>query len=134
QLRDVACGLGQRLLFLASRGALLRRRHDPGRPGGGLRAPPQGLDGTGGEGSRTVAGLHAERTAGGGERVRSRPENRLDLIRVIPQNAASSRGAIAQLGERLHGMQEVGGSIPPSSTKNTSGSKRRTASPSSRGL
>ena len=27
------------------------------------------------------------------------------------------RGAIAQLGERLHGMQEVGGSIPPSSTK-----------------
>ena len=28
-----------------------------------------------------------------------------------------SSGAIAQLGERLHGMQEVGGSIPPSSTK-----------------
>ncbi len=28
-----------------------------------------------------------------------------------------SFGAIAQLGERLHGMQEVGGSIPPSSTK-----------------
>src|SRR5690606_27234576 len=27
------------------------------------------------------------------------------------------QGAIAQLGERLHGMQEVGGSIPPSSTK-----------------
>jgi hypothetical protein len=27
-------------------------------------------------------------------------------------------GAIAQLGERLHGMQEVGGSIPPGSTKN----------------
>lgn len=27
-----------------------------------------------------------------------------------------SFGAIAQLGERLHGMQEVGGSIPPSST------------------
>ena len=24
-------------------------------------------------------------------------------------------GAIAQLGERLHGMQPVGGSIPPSS-------------------
>ena len=31
-----------------------------------------------------------------------------------------SRGAIAQLGERLHGMQEVGGSIPPSSTKQNS--------------
>jgi len=28
-------------------------------------------------------------------------------------------GAIAQLGERLHGMQEVGGSIPPSSTNTT---------------
>ena len=26
-------------------------------------------------------------------------------------------GAIAQLGERLHGMQEVGGSIPPGSTR-----------------
>ena len=26
-------------------------------------------------------------------------------------------GAIAQLGERLRGTQEVGGSIPPSSTK-----------------
>jgi hypothetical protein len=25
-------------------------------------------------------------------------------------------GAIAQLGERLHGMQEVGGSSPPGST------------------
>ena len=37
-------------------------------------------------------------------------------------------GAIAQLGERLHGMQEVGGSIPPSSTI------FRSASPSSRGL
>ena len=29
---------------------------------------------------------------------------------------ATQNGAIAQLGERLHGMQEVGGSIPPSST------------------
>jgi hypothetical protein len=29
-------------------------------------------------------------------------------------------GAIAQLGERLHGMQEVSGSIPLSSTKNPS--------------
>ncbi len=29
---------------------------------------------------------------------------------------AALRGAIAQLGERLHGMQEVGGSIPPGST------------------
>ena len=26
-------------------------------------------------------------------------------------------GAIAQLAERFHGMEEVGGSIPPSSTR-----------------
>ncbi len=32
-------------------------------------------------------------------------------------NTWSHYGAIAQLGERLHGMQEVGGSIPPSSTR-----------------
>src|SRR4051794_1992876 len=35
------------------------------------------------------------------------------LARIPPLPA---RGAIAQLGERLHGMQEVGGSIPPGST------------------
>ncbi len=28
----------------------------------------------------------------------------------------TSNGAVVQLGERLHGMQEVGGSIPPRST------------------
>jgi hypothetical protein len=32
-----------------------------------------------------------------------------DLLRIP--------GAIAQLGERLNGIQEVGGSIPPGSTK-----------------
>jgi PD-(D/E)XK endonuclease len=31
----------------------------------------------------------------------------------------SGLGAIAQLGERLHGMQEVGGSSPPGSTTST---------------
>ena len=31
--------------------------------------------------------------------------------------APQRRGAIAQLGERLHGMQEVSGSIPLSTTK-----------------
>ena len=40
----------------------------------------------------------------------------LDSPRSRPYSARL-RGAIAQLGERLHGMQEVGGSIPPSSTK-----------------
>ena len=37
-----------------------------------------------------------------------------------------SLGAIAQLGERLHGMQEVGGSIPPGSTNP---SRRESRSP-----
>ena len=35
------------------------------------------------------------------------PKTRQRILRI---------GAIAQLGERLHGMQEVGGSIPPGST------------------
>jgi hypothetical protein len=35
----------------------------------------------------------------------------------LPYIARLPRGAIAQLGERLHGMQEVAGSIPASSTK-----------------
>ena len=32
-------------------------------------------------------------------------------------NSPSFAGGIAQLGERLHGMQEVSGSIPLTSTK-----------------
>ena len=39
----------------------------------------------------------------------------MELLRYNPAFAAF--GAIAQLGERLHGMQEVSGSIPLSSTK-----------------
>src|SRR5690606_38252278 len=54
----------------------------------------------------------------------------LDRPAPLPYIARLSRGAIAQLGERLHGMQEVAGSIPASSTK----PRRLTASPSSRGL
>ena len=42
---------------------------------------------------------------------------------------SSLDGGIAQLGERLHGMQEVSGSIPLTSTN-----KSNTGSPSSRGL
>ena len=41
----------------------------------------------------------------------------LDRADPLPYIARLSRGAIAQLGERLHGMQEVAGSIPASSTK-----------------
>jgi hypothetical protein len=38
--------------------------------------------------------------------------------------AGSLCGAIAQLGERLNGIQEVGGSIPLGSTSETSGRQR----------
>ena len=44
----------------------------------------------------------------------------VDRFLTVPPHVRKVRGsvgAIAQLGERLHGMQEVGGSIPPSSTK-----------------
>ena len=38
---------------------------------------------------------------------------------IIKQAMSVSKiGGIAQLGERLHGMQEVSGSIPLTSTKN----------------
>ena len=40
----------------------------------------------------------------------------LDFGSALTYRSAPSRGAIAQLGERLHGMQEVDGSIPSSST------------------
>ena len=35
---------------------------------------------------------------------------------MLRYNAARRMGGIAQLGERLHGMQEVSGSIPLTST------------------
>ena len=38
-------------------------------------------------------------------------------FKELPHRMATLFGAIAQLGERLHGMQEVSGSIPLSSTK-----------------
>ena len=52
---------------------------------------------------------------------------------------SSFDGGIAQLGERLHGMQEVSGSIPLTSTKRErrqykAANSGKTRSPSSRGL
>ena len=42
---------------------------------------------------------------------------------IIKQAMSVSKiGGIAQLGERLHGMQEVSGSIPLTSTKKLNGS------------
>ena len=35
---------------------------------------------------------------------------------VADDSLTPDSGGIAQMGERLHGMQEVGGSIPPTST------------------
>src|SRR6202043_3722159 len=37
------------------------------------------------------------------------------VSRASPKPRGSSKGAIAQLGERLHGIKEGGGSIPPAS-------------------
>ena len=50
---------------------------------------------------------------------RSAVRSRLAPPNSYPGEFGTSRhcGAIAQLGERLHGMQEVSGSIPLSSTK-----------------
>ncbi len=41
--------------------------------------------------------------------------------------APQRRGAIAQLGERLHGMQEVSGSIPLGSTNLSALGRRKVA-------
>ena len=47
--------------------------------------------------------------------ARESPRRAGGLVRRI-RRLQQGYGAIAQLGERLHGMQEVGGSIPPGST------------------
>ena len=44
-------------------------------------------------------------------------ENETPSTQQGDSSSERHRGAIAQLGERLHGMQEVSGSIPLSSTK-----------------
>ena len=47
-------------------------------------------------------------------------------IKLMPVlQFAPFRGAIAQLGERLHGMQEVDGSIPSGSTRSEAASDAR---------
>ena len=50
------------------------------------------------------------------KRLEIGPELWFRVIARTPIEALRFYGAIAQLGERLHGMQEVGGSIPPGST------------------
>jgi hypothetical protein len=39
------------------------------------------------------------------------------LLSLLKSTSVEKEGGIAQLGERLHGMQEVSGSIPLTSTK-----------------
>jgi hypothetical protein len=53
------------------------------------------------------------------------PDPALSSLRGNMENAiiSGSVGGIAQLGERLHGMQEVSGSIPLTSTTQVQGSK-----------
>ncbi len=64
-------------------------------------------------------GRPGRRLAGSVQRgIFGRPEAS-DLLYKIPSqpyNRRFFRGGIAQLGERLHGMQEVRGSIPRTST------------------
>lgn len=49
--------------------------------------------------------------------MQKNPKKHLTGSRLTAKMRASpARGAIAQLGERLHGMQEVAGSIPAGST------------------
>ena len=47
------------------------------------------------------------------------------IRRTIDRSIEGSRGAIAQLGERLPCTQEVGGSIPPGSTSSLAPPTRR---------
>lgn len=42
----------------------------------------------------------------------------VSLEQRVQSEIVKNGGGIAQLGERLHGMQEVSGSIPLTSTKN----------------
>ena len=57
------------------------------------------------------------------QRLREDIKNDVDSYQPVTYYSGVSNtdtfieGAIAQLGERLHGMQEVSGSIPLSSTK-----------------
>ena len=52
----------------------------------------------------------------------------LDIIPdCLNQRRVNNLGGIAQLGERLHGMQEVSGSIPLTSTKTPCGCPQRVA-------
>ena len=64
-----------------------------------------------------------DRRQGGASRPRQAPRARgpgaakkASKRALVGYNARPCRGAIAQLGERLHGMQEVVGSIPIGST------------------
>jgi hypothetical protein len=48
-----------------------------------------------------------------------------DALRVLTFPTSIPDGAVAQLGARLTGSQEVGGSNPPSSTKDYKGLRLR---------
>src|SRR3954452_9193760 len=51
-------------------------------------------------------------------RIRIRDGNFDASLALVSVPSAATRGAVAQLGERLNGIQEVDGSIPFGSTKN----------------
>jgi hypothetical protein len=61
------------------------------------------------------------------EKRRKSLTSKVGVINMAPLFAGLERfvGGIAQLGERLHGMQEVSGSIPLISTKTSLNEKNR---------
>ncbi len=103
-----------RLRSLSSRGL----GHDPFTVGTGVRIPV-------GTPSSFRALARAKRERGGLrttalKRCKKNCTRTLSYVSIrVPAN-----GGLAQLGERLHGMQEVSGSIPLSSTKSRSLSSR----------
>jgi hypothetical protein len=101
---------------------VLRRRGAPGRDPrapGPIAAP--GIDRGGFRVAQGRAPISSAERGGSGLRTPSLTARRgLRTFAGLPppgsRGRRERRGAIAQLGERLHGMQEVGGSIPPGST------------------
>ena len=107
--------------------AVARRRPRGVRPGDGAGTTGARVE----RGSGSRASLAIISPFGGGDRLSTQKHGR-------PPFASVFDGGIAQLGERLHGMQEVSGSIPLTSTTELEAALakpgRELKSPSSRGL
>src|SRR6185369_7777510 len=122
-----ACAGGAGPGLRARPDAVARRRPRGVRPGDGARPTGARL----GRAPGARASLAIISPFGGGDRLSTQEHDR-------PPFASVFDGGIAQLGERLHGMQEVSGSIPLTSTRELEAALAKPArelkSPSSRGL